>query len=489
MPLTRRGFLHKMASLGLGACALVLSACKQQVIEIEKVVEKEVTKVIKEVVRETVIVEGTPQIVEKTVEKLVTVTPAPKPKVVVVADVMGYGWTQFAMLMSPAFEELFPNVAMRWQVLSDWGEYPARVASLAASDQLGDLLESPPGALLAWWTQKGIIRPFDDVIAADGFDTSGLFKSAMQSCVQQGNQMGLPFLCHTGENVLLYHPRLFDEVGLPYPNAEWTLSDLSKTAAALTTDRDGDGKTDQFGYSVRYSLPGAYPMLSLFGAVLFSQDGRRCLINSENGVACLHWAQEQIRERQLAPDMAEARGHLEMFLNRELAMLRHSFRTLVDMRRANNSEISGVLFPRHPTTGKVGAFAAGMAYCLTQRSRVAGEAFQWAKFMSSREMGVQMFLGGFADPGCRAASWKDARILERYPICTQIASAAEVADVERLPANLRISESLEAWNGRIAPLLLGEITSEECAQQIERRISRILAQPVEEAVTTMPDTR
>lgn len=100
-----------------------------------------------------------------------------------------------------------------------------------------------------------------------------------------------------------------------------------------------------------------------------------------------------------------------------------------------------------------------------------------------------MFLGGFADPGCRAASWKDARILERYPICAQIVSAAEVADVERLPANLRISESLEAWNDRIAPLLLGEITPEECAKQIEKHISQILAQPMEEDVTTTPDTR
>jgi len=489
--LTRRGLLSKTTRLCLGALsACLLSACKQHVVEVEKVIEKEVTKIIKEVVRETVIVEGTPQVIERTVEKLVTVAPAPRPKVIVVADVMSYGWTQFAMLISPAFEELFPNVAMRWNAASDWSEYPKRIALLSASGQLGDLLESPPGALLARWAQKQVIRPLDDIIVADGFDTSGIFKSALRFSLYQDKQIGLPFLCHTGENVLLYHTGLFDKAKLPYPSADWTLNDLSKAAASLTRDQDGNGKTDQFGYDVRYDLPGAYPMLGLFGAYLFSQDSRRCLINSESGIACLRWAQEQIKVRKVAPSPAQLeRGSLEMLRSGKLGMLRHNFRTLVDLRRSNKPEIDGVLFPKRPVTGKIGTLASGMVYCISQQSQVAREAFQWIKFMSSREMGVQMFLGGYADPGCRAASWKDVRILERFPLCAQVATAADTAEIERLPANLRISECLEAWNRRIAPLLFGEITPEECVQRIERDIVRILAQPPEEDGFAVPDIR
>ena len=465
----------------LGAC--VLGACGQKVIEIEKVVEKEVTKVVKEIVRETVIVESTPQIIERTVEKLVTAVPSPKPKVVIVADVMNYGWTQFAMLISSAFEELLPNVTIRWNASSDWSAYPQRIALLAASGQLGDLLECPPGALLARWAQKRIVRPLDELLAADGFDTSGIFKSALRFSSYGGKQVGLPFLGHTGENVLLYNKELFDKAKLPYPRSDWTLDDLSRAAASLTGDHDGDGKTDQFGYDVRYELPGAYPMLSLFGASLLSQDGRQCLLHSETGIACLRWAQEQVRTHEIAPDPIHMeRGSLEMLLNGRVAMLRHNFRALVELRRLNATDIQGVLFPKHPVTGKVGSFASGMMYCISQQSRVAGEVLQWIKFMSSREMGVQMFLGGYAEPGCRAASWKDERVLERFPICAQIASVAETAEVERLPANLRVGECLRAWNRRIAPLLLGEITPERCAEEIASEVADILARLPEEGV-------
>lgn len=480
--LTRREFLSQAIGLSWGALsACALGACGQKVIEIEKIVEKEVTKVVKEVVRETVVVESTPQIIERTVEKLITLAPSPKPRVVITADVMAYGWTQFAMLVSPAFEELFPNVTIRWNASSDWSAYPQRIASLSASGQLGDLLECPPGALLARWARKRIVRPLDEIILADGFDTSGIFKSALRFSLYEGKQVGLPFLCHTGENVLIYRKGLFDKAKLPYPSSAWTLDDLSQAATRLTKDHDGDGKTDQFGYDVRYELPGAYPMLSLFGASLFSQDGRKCLIHSKSGIACLRWAQEQVRIREVAPSPVQVeRGSLEMLRDGRLAMLRHNFRTLVELSRSGELDIEGVLLPKHPVSGKVGTLASGMVYCISQQSRFAAEAFQWIKFISSREMGVQMFLGGYAEPGCRAASWKDARVLEHFPLCAQIASVAETAEVERLPANLRVGECLRAWNRRIAPLLLGEITPEECAEQVQREVDAILARLPEE---------
>jgi multiple sugar transport system substrate-binding protein len=378
---------------------------------------------------------------------------------------------------------------MRWHPLSDWGEYPRRIAALHASGQLGDLVESPPGPLLARWASKRITRSIDDIVAADRLDTSGIFRSAMRFSLYQGRQVGLPFLCHAGENVLLFHKGLFDEAGLPYPNTDWTLEDMSKAAMRLTRDENGDGVTDRFGYALRPGLPGAYPMLSLFGAQLFSQDGRTCLINSENGIACLRWAQEQVRVRKIAPSPVQVeRGSLEMLLEGRLAMLRHAFRTLVDLRRTGESEIGGTLLPKHPATGKIGTLASGMVYCISQNSRAPSEAFQWIKFMSSREMGVQMFLGGYADPGCRMASWKDARILEPFPLCAQIAAVADTAEIECLPANLRVGECLAAWNRAITPLLFGEVSPEECARQIDGDISAILALPQDEGDGVLPDT-
>ena len=164
-----------------------------------------------------------------------------------------------------------------------------------------------------------------------------------------------------------------------------------------------------------------------------------------------------------------------------LAMLRHTFRSFVHLAPTTEGrrEMGAALFPKHPTTGKVGTLASGIAYCITRKTEHPGEVFQWAKFMSTREMGVQMFLGGYADPGCRPASWKDPRILELYPICEQVAHAADDAEAERLPWNLRVAECLRVWNSGTTSLWLDEITPRECAKDLARQIQRVLAQPMD----------
>ena len=162
-----------------------------------------------------------------------------------------------------------------------------------------------------------------------------------------------------------------------------------------------------------------------------------------------------------------------------LAMVRHSFRSLVHLAPVakEEGEIGAALIPKHPTTGKLGTLASGMAYCITQRTEHPSEAFQWAKFMSSREMGVQAFLGGYADPGCRPTSWKDPRILELYPICEQIADAADAAEAERLPWNLRVAECFDVWNNQMSALCSGEIAPNDWAAKVVKDIEQVLALP------------
>ncbi len=484
--LTRRSFLRHVAMVGTGiTSASFLSACLRQVV-VEKVVEKQVTKVVKEVVRETVIVESTPKVieVEKTVqvEKLVTAIPALKGKAIIVADVMSYGWTQCAMLRSAAFEELFPNIGIRWRSLSGWHEYPRKVATLYASGELGDLVEGPPGDLLSYWAEQRLIRPLDEIINADGFDLSGIFWSTLASLRYRNQRIGLPFIGNAGENVLLYNKRLFDEAGITYPNPGWTLDDLGKAGTALTRDSDGDGRNDQYGLAVRYSLPGAYPTLHLFGARLFSENGLECTLNGPAGIEFLRWIQQQIYERKLAPNPAQVEGGaVEMLQAGTVAMLRNSFRTYATLLSVpgKQREIGAALFPKHPASGQTGTLASGLAYCISQRSEIPGEVFQWCKFMSSRDMGVQMCLGGYGDPGCRSASWKDPRVVELYPLCAQIADTVDGAEIERLPWNLRLAECLDIWNRELVPLMFNERSPEECAGRITQEINKVLALPPE----------
>jgi len=98
-PLTRRRlFRNALLLCNSLASIFVLSACRERIIEVEKIVRvpQQVTKIVTKIVRETVVIQQT-QVVERTVEKVVTSTPAPKPRTTIVADVLNYGWTQFSM--------------------------------------------------------------------------------------------------------------------------------------------------------------------------------------------------------------------------------------------------------------------------------------------------------------------------------------------------------------------------------------------------------
>lgn len=475
---TRRILLQRASLAAIWAAATVMG-CRRRVVREVVQVEKEITRVVTEIVRETVIVEQT-EVVERLVERLVTPVPAAQGNAIVRADVTPYGWTQFGISMAPAFEELFPSITIEWRSQSDWHDYPRRVAAMQAAGESGDLLECPTGALLAHWLDTGIIRPIGDIVEADRFDTSGILSGVLRAC-QRGDQLlGLPVIGHAGENVLLYRRDLFEAAGLEEPNANWTLDDLVSAGAAVSQRGAFAEQPDLSGYAVRYLLPSALPMLSLFGTALFSPDGLESSLNGREGVACLSWAQDAVHRHGLGPKPTLVdSGPLEMFLGGRLAMVRHSFRTLTQLRRLEGMQqvVGSALMPKHLGTGALGGVGTGIAYCIGKRSEIAAETFQWMKFMSSREMGVQMFLGGYAEPGCRLTSWKDPRVLEEFPVCAQVAEAAEAAEPERLPWNLRISSCYDAWNKRIPALLEDESPPEEAAAQVSDEIDAILALP------------
>jgi len=472
--LTRRRLLSALPLAGLVG---VVAACARRVVEVERVVEKEVTTVITEIVRETVIVQGTPQIVERTipVPMVVTAQPTARPRVALVADVMDYGWTAFGRAMAPAFEEMFPSIRMEWRSPSDWGRYAEHVATLAAAGQLGDLVEAPFGTLLVEWFDRGLVRPLDDVVADERFDTSGIFAGALSACRRGGHLAAVPLLCHAGDCLLVYRRSILDAVGVDPPTSDWVLADLVQAAGAVTRGL-GAERPPIYGYGDDYRLPAAYPAMRAFGAELLDSEGRACAIQSPEGLAYLGWLSDAMHVERIAPRPHEVEGSLAgMFADGRLAMVRSDLMRLVALRHPDGDEVEGTLLPARESEGPHGAVAQGMAYCITAQSQHPTEAFQWIKYMSGREMGVQMFLRGYAEPGCRSASWDDPRVLERCPTCAREAEVAETAEPERLPWNLRLAECLRAWHEETDRLARDDSSPEACAAAIHARVNALLA--------------
>ncbi|MHB0857736.1 MAG: extracellular solute-binding protein [Anaerolineae bacterium] len=467
--LTRRAFLRA----ALTSLPLVVVGCRQQVVEVERLIEKEVTKLV----RETVIVSGTPEIIERTVEMLVTPTPSPREGISVVADVTSQSWSQFAMLMSPSFEEMFPSIRIEWRSVSDWGVYPEVVATAQASGQIADLLEVPIGPLLGNWAERNTIRTLDDVVAADGFDTSGFLQGPLSACRHRQELVGLPFIGHSGDSIVAYDEALLGQAELPSPTGNWTLDDLRSTATAFTAQHSADRRVSRFGYGETLSLPSAFPLLHAHDAYLFSQDAQSCALGDAQGLAALRWIYDLVHSGNASPAPAQVEGGLlTMFGAGKLAMLRLDLRGLLQVLPLlePDRQIGSAILPEHPASGKIGTLAAGMAYCLGGDTSVPNEAFQWIKFACGREMGVQMFLGGYGEPGARKASWTDPRVVREQPICAQVALVADVAEAERLPESLDVLPFYQAWERRVHALRAGQSTPEDAAESLCAEIEAAL---------------
>jgi multiple sugar transport system substrate-binding protein len=133
----------------------------------------------------------------------------------------------------------------------------------------------PPGDLLN-------LMPFaaaDPDFALDDFPL--VFTEALSS---QGNLYGVPLQAQA--RVLFYNPDLFDQAGLSYPRANWTLDDFLDAALRLT---EGQEPGKQFGFLPLNGDASDFRFfLALQGAPVTGDDGNPRL-DSPEVVAGLRW--------------------------------------------------------------------------------------------------------------------------------------------------------------------------------------------------------
>jgi len=438
-------------------------------------VEREVTKVVTEIVRQTVIVEET-AIVERTVEKVVTASPASPGRAVIVADLLDYGWTQFAMLMSAPFEAMFPSIAIRWRSLSTWGEYLANVTTRQASGTPSDLLEAPIGSLLGRWIEEGVTQPLDDLVEEAKLETDDLLGGVLEACRHQGQLAGVPFVAHGGENLLLYDRQALSDAELPYPRSDWTLITLGLTAGQFMSAQSGT-----YGYGPRSEMPGSALMLRVFGGELLNASGTACALGSGPGRAYLDWLVDSIRGRNpIAPHAWQVpQGLRSMMRDGKLAMMRADLDTVVQFERAASGEpwVGATVFPTLAAGDVHAALPSGVAYAVGAGSKVAREAVQWLKYISGQEMGVQMFVSGCWEPGAQRACWSDDGVLQRFPAAALVAESLDAAQPEPLAHNYRDGQCHEVWNAAVRALLEERITVDACLDAIREGVDRVLGEP------------
>lgn len=470
---SRRQLLSTGAALLSGAAVGALAGCRAREIEIPKVIEKEVIKVVTQIVQQTVIVAATPEAPEPEPPVPATpATPSPEPTVTITIDGMRHGWHAFAQRMVPAFRETFPRTQLAWRNVTPWPQFGERLAALAAAGDLGDLIEAPLGTPLRRWAQDGIIAPLEDLIEIEGYDLQGVFPAALGQATQSEALYGVPLAAHPGDCLALVNTDLLDAQDVLEDGA---LCQELPPASALPN------AAAAWVYLDDAQMPAAGSLLGAFDARWLNEWGTQPALRSAASEQALSWMAAARRQGQVprlgqvgcSPETLYARG--------ELAILRTSFVGLWLLQRTARlpeGTVAGLVGPfGEETAGEIRGELSGVAYCLTTACQSPSLALHWIKFMTTREMGVQMLLGGYGPPGARLTAWHDRRVLDYMPACALLGERCAALTPQPLPWNLATNACFDTWNRQIADLWDADVALQEWVDRMSSALAEILSLP------------
>lgn len=179
------------------------------------------------------------------------------------------------------------------------------------------------------YADQGVLEPIDAYLTE--FDREDIHPNVMELCRYRNDTYLWPWLCNA--LVMAVNVDVFKERGIEHliprpPERSWTYDQFLEAAKACTFDRNGDGKTDVYGYAL-YGIPTSveYQMLTLvqgFGARVYSQDGSKFTLNSPEGVRGMQFLMDLLDKHKVVPPGPAGMqiGQVgQMFMNQKVAMI------------------------------------------------------------------------------------------------------------------------------------------------------------------------
>lgn len=170
-----------------------------------------------------------------------------------------------------------------------WEELPQKLLVSIAGGVAPDVtaISSDRGMALLLQGFYEDLKPFIENDTTYDFDD--LLPNALEMWQSNGGeQFAFPFdLDISG---LFYNPSLFDNAGLPYPDASLTWDQTLELAKQLTVDTDGDGRVNQHGFINGFMLWDT--LVWTYGGDLLTPDGRNHALASTEARAGLEMWRE-----------------------------------------------------------------------------------------------------------------------------------------------------------------------------------------------------
>lgn len=179
-----------------------------------------------------------------------------------------------------AFQEAYPDIDL--EIVETFEQ--EQLLTAAASDTLPDVIWLGRFETAAW-ANRGVLRPIDDLVERDGYDTSQFYPWALEEASYNGELYGIP----GGADVraLFVNNDHLEEAGID-PNLDTSDWDALSAAGEQLVQRDGD-VLERWGFD--HKLQAGYIWLwgQANGGSFINEDGTEVTFDDPAVVEALEW--------------------------------------------------------------------------------------------------------------------------------------------------------------------------------------------------------
>ncbi|HPM23405.1 MAG TPA: extracellular solute-binding protein, partial [Phycisphaerae bacterium] len=245
--------------------------------------------------------------------------------------------------------------------------------------------------------------------------------------------------------MMYYNRRLFDAAGVPYPQRGWTWDEFLHAAQRLTIPADQPGAPPrQYGMYFMNVMPFWVPWLWTNGGDVLDPTGHQATGNFDGprSVAAMQFLTDLMLTHHVAPTIDEGKAAgVDLFRSGRAAMDVKGHWMMIDY-QAEGLDFGVVDLPTNTGQPTTVIYASGLS--IMTKSPHADLAWEYIKYMTSREVQVRRVSSGLAISGNRqaAAHYAGTPVEDAFIAAVEYARAPWGATVERYPVVEALGEEM-----------------------------------------------
>jgi len=330
------------------------------------------------------------------------------------------------------FERRHPGVRIQFEQIPGFGQYAPKLLMMHVSGSMPDVisLDASSGAV---FMDNGVLRDLAPFIRDDTtFQLEQYFDRLVDIFRRDSRLYSIPF--DFTPMMMYYNKRLFDEAGVPYPKPDWTWDDFLRIARALT-NRDGPFEKHQYGFYFMNVMPFWLPWLWTNGGDVLGPDGRQATghFDGPRSLEAMRFLTDLMLVHRVAPTIDEGKAAgVDLFRAGRAAMDLKGHWMMIDY-RADNIDFGVAPLPTN--TGKPTTVVYVTGLSIPAKARHPELAWEYIKYMTSKEVQIKRVSSGLAISGNRlaAAHYAGTEVEDAFIAATEYARPAWGASVERYP--------------------------------------------------------